>query len=631
MQFCKECGNKMNEGAEFCNNCGTSVGGKKVLQNSTPAPKKPMSSKTKRLFIIGGAAVILLFSGYKVGEALTSETRLIEKYEKALNENDAKAVANLLSSNDKKVEINEESVKGLLKYFKENPEEIRDSIDELVTQSKVLKTDNPMTDLEFEDLMNEFAGDSLVNLEKDGKFLFYDKYELNIDPVYLELGTNYKDTSLFVDGKEVGKADRPEYEATYGPFLPGYHKIEAKLKTDFIDLAVEEEILLNEVNDKQREYIEIDADEVTVSLPEEMEGSASLLINGKDVGVNPMENPTFGPVLTDGSMKIQVVSEFPWGKVTSLETPINGDYVQINLIDEGVREELMKAAHEFYTQYGEAFTSMDASKMTAATKEYTNMIIEDAQYSKDQGQNLKLQYLSTSFDLGSTGLEKQDGKWVAYIVGEVKVNEASSYEEVSSDMQETAMTNRFYFVYDEGKKKWLVNTIGDAFEFDSTNTKELAVKEPKTYTTNWSNETETEETEETVEVTSFLTEDIEVSNSGNAPEGLLQLTEDYLNGLVRAINKKDFDEVKPYLLEGSDLYKSQQKLVENLGEKNIKEQIVSADVTDYWSEGGEIAIHTKETVKIIYNDGTSETKDYEWIYSGGLVGDEVTFDSISEK
>ncbi|MCV9884468.1 zinc ribbon domain-containing protein [Metabacillus halosaccharovorans] len=626
MQFCKECGNKMKEGAQFCNNCGTSVGQTKETSRVTPKPKKPMTKKTKLLLIIGGAAVILLFGGYKVGEALTSESRLIEKFENALNENDAKAVAKLLTSNDKKVKINETSVKGLLKYYKENPEEIRDTIDTLETQSKVLRTENPMEELELEDLLNEFAGDSLVNLEKDGKFLLYDNYQLNIDPVYLELGTNYKDTSLFVDGKEVGMADKPEYVSTFGPFLPGYHKIEAKLKTDFIDLAVEEEVFLNEVNEKQNEYVEIDADEVTVSLPEGMEGSVSLLINGKDVGVNPLENPTFGPVLTDGTMKVQVVSEFPWGKITSLETPITSDYVQVNVIDDTVREQLMNTAHEFNMQRGEAFAKMDASKLIVATEEYTDMVIEEAKYFQEQGQNVKLQYLSTNFDVGSTGLEKQDGKWVAYISGEVKTKQTFSYGEFDSEMEENVMTTRFYFVYDEKNKKWLVNTIGDSFEYDPSNAKELVAKEPKTYTTKWSTETE-----ETVEATTNSTENADLTNSGNAPEELVNLTEDYLNGLVSAINNKDFNDVKPYLLEGSDLYQDQQNLVKNLGEKNIKEQIVSADVTDYWSEGGEADVHTKERVKIIYNDGTSETKEYEWIYSGVSIGSEMFFERISEK
>jgi len=626
MQFCKECGNKMKEGAQFCNNCGTSVGQTKETSRVTPKPKKPMTKKTKLLLIIGGAAVILLFGGYKVGEALTSESRLIEKFENALNENDAKAVAKLLTSNDKKVKINETSVKGLLKYYKENPEEIRDTIDTLETQSKVLRTENPMEELELEDLLNEFAGDSLVNLEKDGKFLLYDNYQLNIDPVYLELGTNYKDTSLFVDGKEVGKADKPEYVSTFGPFLPGYHKIEAKLKTDFIDLAVEEEVFLNEMNEKQNEYVEIDADEVTVSLPEGMEGSVSLLINGKDVGVNPLENPTFGPVLTDGTMKVQVVSEFPWGKITSLETPITSDYVQVNVIDDTVREQLMNTAHEFNMQRGEAFAKMDASKLIVATEEYTDMVIEEAKYFQEQGQNVKLQYLSTNFDVGSTCLEKQDGKWVAYISGEVKTKQTFSYGEFDSEMEENVMTTRFYFVYDEKNKKWLVNTIGDSFEYDPSNAKELVAKEPKTYTTKWSNETE-----ETVEATTTSTENADLTNSGNAPEELVNLTEDYLNGLVSAINNKDFNDVKPYLLEGSDLYQDQQNLVKNLGEKNIKEQIVSADVTDYWSEGGEADVHTKERVKIIYNDGTSETKEYEWIYSGVSIGSEMFFERISEK
>ncbi|WP_273124200.1 zinc ribbon domain-containing protein [Bacillus weihaiensis] len=633
MKFCKECGHNMKEEAQFCNSCGTPV--KQTKKSSDPSQvrqtvKQPLSKKTKRLLIISGVAIVLLFAGYKVGGALTSETRLIEKFEKALLENDSKAVAKLLSSNDKKVTIDEKSVKGLLKYYKENPEQVRGTIDVLENQSRVLKTANTSKDFSIEDMFNEFASSSMINLEKDGKILFYDKYELNIDPVYLQLGTNYKDTVLFVDGKEVGKADQPEYEATFGPFLPGYHDVEAKLKTDFIDLAIKEEIFLDEYNDKQSEYIEIEADEVTVSLPEGIK-KASLLINGKDVGVNPIENPTFGPVLTDGTMKIQVVSELPWGKTTSKETPITSDYVQVNILSEETQDQLMDTVHNYYTQYGEAYTKMDASKVTTATKALVDSIMREAKNDKEYKYNRKIKYISTNFDLDNVQIEKLEDHWAAYITGETKSNVAYGYDGSDLEMEEYENGCNFQLIYDEDKKNWLLNEVNSAYYYDleAANTKELKVKEPITYTTDWT--IESEDKEESEEASADVSADYtKVSNSGNVPEGFVEITESYLNGLVSAINNKDFDEVAPYMLEGSELYKSQKKLVENLGGKDVKEQIVSADITDYWSEGGDATITTSETIKIIYSDGTSETKEYNWVYSGTESGNGFVLTDIAQ-
>ena len=633
MQFCKECGNKINNEQAFCNECGTPVVSKNEegslpkndVTSVTASPKKPMSKKNKLIFIIGAVAVVLLFGGYKVGEALTSETRLISNFETALNENDEQAVSKLLSSNDKKLDINEKSVKGLLSYFKENPEEINETIELLKTQAKVASSKEVQQGAELEDLINSVVGEGLINLEQDGNILFWDKFELNIDPVYLQLGTNYKDTLLYVDGEEVGKADKPDFESTFGPFVPGYHKIEAKLKTDFIDLVAKDEFLLNAVNEKQSEFIEIEAEEVTVYLPDGIDTEAKLNINGKDVGVNVTENETFGPVLTDGSMKLSVTSEFPWGKVTSKEVEITGSDVTVDFLNEDVQNQVMKAVHNFYTEYGEAYTTADASKLTTATKEYKDDIIEEANHNKEDGYNVSYEYIGTNFDLSSSSIEKSDGVWSVMIIGERKSKVGSSYEDLKSTIEEISDQQVFYLQYDEKQSKWLLDDTDSTYGFDISNTKEMNVKEPKTFTSKWS-----ADSTGVTETSSISTSDTNFTNSADVPEDMVEFTKGYLNGLVNAINTNDFSLVEPYLLKGSELHEAQKGLVTHLSEKGIKEEIVSVDIIDFRADGGKVIVSTNEEIKIINSDGTSETKNYSWAYNGALEPEsqEMKFEAI---
>jgi uncharacterized membrane protein YvbJ len=617
MGFCKECGNKLKEGALFCKECGTPVDGTKEeiqqikvpTQKVTPPPKKPMSKKTKIWMGLCVAAAVLLFSGYKGGEALTSETRLIKKFETALIESDAEAVAEMLSSNDKKLEITEENVKGLLQLYKGHPDQIRKDIEILEKQAKFLDSDEDMRDS-----LDGFSGRGMVNLEQDGKFLFYDKYEIDIEPVYLELGTNYKDTVLLVDEKEVGKADHPNFKATFGPFVPGYHKIEGKLKTDFLELAAEEEVLFDDSGRIEQEFIELKADEVTVSLPDDMEGNVRLLINGKDVGVSLTENSTFGPVLTDGSMKLSVEADLPWGKVITDEVPIEDKTVEVNLINEKLITEVTETIHQYWTEYNTAFTTLDDSKLTTVTDGRKQVIMEDAKKTKDYKYGVKLQYVSSKFDLDSTRTELHGSDWYVRILTETTFNRFKGIDE-EPQLKEFIEQSFVYLKYDPSQKKWLVDFDKSTSGNHLANAKELVPEESKVYTADW-----TKESAETEEVSTVSASGDLFTNSGNVPDYLVELTEGYAKGLVDAVNNNDFSLVEPYLLKDSNLYKMQKDLVKSLAADGVKETYVSFDIYDYWSEGGEAVVFTNEKVKITYGDGSTETKKFKWKYLGGIDG-----------
>nr|MDH3161724.1 hypothetical protein [Bacillus licheniformis] len=79
----------------------------------------------KRIIIMAAiaACLILLFAGYKTGEALTSKEKLISDFEAALDQKDAKKATKLLQSSDVDLAVTEKNVKPLLDYLKEHPDE----------------------------------------------------------------------------------------------------------------------------------------------------------------------------------------------------------------------------------------------------------------------------------------------------------------------------------------------------------------------------------------------------------------------------------------------------------------------------------------------------------------------------
>jgi uncharacterized membrane protein YvbJ len=606
MQYCKECGRKLKEGAQFCNDCGAKIGSNTPNQpastSSMPtSPKKPMSKKQKLSFIIAGVAVVLLFGLYKLGESLTSNERLITKFEEAVLENDEKALAKVLSSNNKKLVIDEKSVKGLINYYKKNPEIADETFDSLKRQANILDAAEKAKQTDSDDLLEDvLLSGYFVNLEKDGKTFIYDRYQINIDPVYLSLGTNFKDTELYIDGKKVGKANKPEFEATYGPYVPGLHKVEAKLKTDFIDLTTNETILFAQTEGKQQEGIYLEADQVTVDIPEELaDQKVALYINGKDVGVNLSESPTFGPVLMDGTMKMAVEAEFPWGKVKSEEVAIEDDYITPSFISKEMKESFMNSFHNYFTEWADAYSSLDPAKLTTTTPSLAQEIVSEATEEKEYGYGIQAKHTASYFN-PEIDLEFYDDKWTAYVEAKINREYDYYYEDETPELEEMEDYYQAQFSYDSKAGKWLIENVESSWGFDEESAIEMLVKEPKLFTSGQA----------------AVTTSSAVSASTDVPDYINELMDGYLNGLVSAINSKDFSKVSSYMLKDGDFYNTQKDLVKRLGDKGITEELVDYKITDVNIEGGSGTITTWEKVTINYSDGTSETKEYNWVYSG---------------
>lgn len=495
--LCKECGSSLSEGARFCKQCGAPVEEIKQTANTSPSltnqtvPRTSMSKSQKRMLAIAGIALAVLLAGYKTGEALTSKDRLIKRFETALVEKDEEAVADLLTSNDPKLKIDEKSVKGFMKYLEQHPEEVHSIIQTLKMQSKFMEEteDNRVPTEGYIDYT-----EGIVNLEKDGKILFYDKYELNIEPVYLTISTNYKDTKIYMDGKEIGKSDTPNYEKTFGPYVPGIYTLQAKLKNDFIDLVKIEEVSLVESGEKVNVNLDLDGQDVTLDfgLEEEKDIKAELLINRKNVGINPFKESTFGPVLTDGSMTLSVEAEMPWGKIKTKEIPIDSDYIEVNLgSDENFQKNIMDLIVKHMREMMVAYTSGDPNKLTTATQNYKEMLQQSIEEDKEYGNFYKGKYLGTTFDLDSFNLEYEDGEWVLYVNTRSKFFEDIFYEGETPELEEGEEDNTVKLVYDDATKSWIVDDMYESSDFNTENIKEVKEENPQEYVSSWATDVPT--------------------------------------------------------------------------------------------------------------------------------------------
>ncbi|PAD69287.1 hypothetical protein CHH83_09075 [Bacillus sp. 7586-K] len=600
MLFCNECGTQLKEGAAFCPSCGTVVKGQAPATtqiSQQPVPAQKMAKKTKMLLIGIGAAVILLFGAYKTGETLTDKNRMIESFEKALIDGDQKKVAKLLHSDDPQLTISESSVKGFVSYYKKHPDEVSDLIDNLEEQSKYL--DNH-TYRSSNDLIDFFAEGNLdngvINLKKDGKTaLFFDKYTLEVEEVFVTITTNYKDTQLSFDGKEIGKADEDDFQHTYGPYLPGNYKVQATLKTDFVDLKKSENIsLVNSGNEVELDMY-LDGEDVTVNLDSfDPSVKATLFIDGKDVKINPIETPTFGPVLVDGTMNIQVEATLPWGKVKTAEIPITDREVPVNL---GQSSELQDAIFNQIATYSTenlvAFTTGSTNKLTTVTDSYKDVIAESIAYSQEMEQYYKGQYLGTIFALDSLNVYFSEDKWVADVEVLQSYNEGLYYEGVTPELEKVEVNRRYSLEYNEKQKKWLINGMESSFGYGTDHVKEIKEKDPKMYQTNWGNSTISTEAS-TDKIASFV--------------------EEYMYASVAAINAEDFSLVEGYIDPSGKKYNEQKEYTTYLNEKGITEDLLSIEIEEVKKlDDTTYQVTSFDEYTIYQQDGSEEDASYKTV------------------
>lgn len=173
MSFCKECGSKLQPGMQFCNECGTPVQTEEVSKrNDLEESRKKMSKKKKAGFITVGAVAVLLFGGYKTGEFLTDKDRMIEQFETALNNGDEGKVASMLHPVDSSLKVTKDNVKGFMNYYKKHPDDRKDLIGVLKSQSQYLDQRSSKAAMTASGEATDELG-QLVNLEKNGKKAFY--------------------------------------------------------------------------------------------------------------------------------------------------------------------------------------------------------------------------------------------------------------------------------------------------------------------------------------------------------------------------------------------------------------------------------------------------------------------------
>ncbi|MED4785985.1 zinc ribbon domain-containing protein [Bacillus atrophaeus] len=605
MFFCKECGQKNNEGAKFCKECGTPIGGSSIQANketastaeTRQAPRKPIPKKTIILWSSIAAACVILFAAYKTGAYLNSKDRLVDKFEQAVNNEDKDQIASLLTPVNDKLKLTKNNVKPFLAYLKDHP----DKKDEL-----------------FASLRDETAQKEIVYAEKDGKsLLVFDHYDLKIAPVYFEVTSNYKNTDLYVNKEEAGSVKKADQAQTLGPYIPGEYTVSAKLKNDVVDLVKKEEI--QAVGDNSfRVDLSLEADDVTFSLADDIkDGKGELLINGKSIHKDPFKSVTYGPLLTDGSMTAAVEAEFPWGKTKTAGVPIDSKEMELTLIpDQDTQETIMNTIVKTTKQYSKALSDGNTAQMTEASASWKAEVKDNVDSMKNTESYLKDKYLETDFDLDTFALsQKNDGTWQAAVTGK-ELHQSANYNDYTKpEMSDDSPSYEYLLSYDKKQKKWTFEEAESTFDSAGTNIKKIKNDNAETYTSAWAD-------------SKGKKASVSPSTGDVTDEQVTSFMVDYLTNQSTAVNLNEFAVMEGNLEKGSSLYNDQQKLVKKLNSEGTTEVFIDVEVKSFSQSGSNIIIKTYEEFDITKSGGSTKRRTYNWTYTGTVKDGRIYLTSI---
>ncbi|MBZ4223382.1 YARHG domain-containing protein [Bacillus wiedmannii] len=292
MNVCTKCGTQLEDGVQFCQNCGR--------KRKSLAVKKKMSSGTKVGITILTLLAVVIVGLYLYGSSYYKQVAQVDRMITILQEKDGEKLAEIITADDPSVNVTRESLTPLFSYIKENPS----YVNELKGNLRIgEKQGNGIERSDF-------------SLTKDGKYFFlFDRYKLKAKTYYTTLLSNEKGTTLKMNGKEIDKTDDKKFEKQYGPFLPGTQVFQSEYKNDYVKLSREEKVVLMK-QDQNNVTIDLTLQAQYITVQTNAPG-ATLYVNQKPVTALAGEEITWGPVATDGSTTIYLERNGENGRETT--------------------------------------------------------------------------------------------------------------------------------------------------------------------------------------------------------------------------------------------------------------------------------------------------------------------------
>ncbi|WP_080873050.1 TcaA NTF2-like domain-containing protein [Oceanobacillus timonensis] len=612
-KLCRECGEPLADGAQFCKHCGTKVN-KDVSQkkesfsaaqtgsgeNSTESgqqtrqvkkDKKPMSKKQKIMTAIIGLLVLCGIGLGVWGNTYYSAEKTAERFASAIAEGDTAAIQKMVTVDGKEISDTEaeavaatKETEGVAEISEKDPELIFDAL--------------PVFGVE----------------ESDNKaFLVFTQHHIGAEPQNVTVLSNVEGVTTTFNGEEFTEVNASSEHIEYGPLAPGIYEAASSFETDYGAAEKNRNVSLMNINGDNSYDSELEVGEVTFYEMFDSDfpyNSMELMINEEPLETNTdSDYVTAGPLLLDGSMELTGVLNTDWGEVQIEPIAITDKEhdVSINsLFTDEAEEAITGDITGFSEDYVEAKAKLDASVIENVSDELGDDL-EDELFSMFDNNGF-------SGRLDEIGVAFSDAEYVADDSSDnpafeipVQLNMTGSYDP-DSEYEETSEETTFTVQYQTDNQEWVIQ---DFREEIFPGNSEYAFLEAS------GEEYEGVQAEETMEDTDSTVSDEEDDSSDVGDEEIIEWTvESYVYSLADAVNTANYNVLSSIILPDSNLESMQRDLVDRLSDDGLEQEVVDVSVDSIEEVDSETwEVTTSETIELIYESGNTETEDYQWTYT----------------
>lgn len=369
------------------------------------------------------ALIFFLFLGYFLGRINTSREYVLAQLEMSLKNSDASKLNNIVKINEKKV--SEKSLQPLVKYYKDN----RYKIDNLINRLK------------------STSQEGYLKVESK-KYLFWDIYYIEIDTCDLTINSNYENAEFTVGN--IGSIKSGE---TISNVIPGSYSIHGLLENKYGDITTEKNIVVSD-----NSVIKLDFPAQNINITSDFE-DADIYINDEYTNIKVKDANNIGPFPIDGSVKIHIERDFPWGRIKGEDVSITDNpniVLSISMENDTLKENINVLIDEFYDSVFKALNDGDKNLIKRSNNETKDKIYESIKTNyfilKNKYENIKI-----DTDFQNTQYYYKDGVYKATVVVNVDYTVSKKILGINKKEYSKSFFTNIIFSND----KWMVEDVNN--------------------------------------------------------------------------------------------------------------------------------------------------------------------------
>jgi len=300
---------------------------KKIINKVKSLDKTKILSTLRKkwigIFII--LLCLLLCIGYIVGKQINLKNDLLSKLEVSLKDSDVDLLSSLVEVNGKRVD--KEVLEPIIEYY---------------------RGDGGRVDATISNLKNKLETPDM-KLESN-KFLFWDRYYLNIMTYNIKVNSNYQDGIFTINGESITTGGE------LGNLIPGVYTVDGVLNGKYGEIKNSTQILI------------MSDEEITLNFPAEDVvvnsnfSDAEIYINEQSTGFIVKDKKEIGPLPIDGTKTMHLEKDFPWGRIKGEEVAVKDNAnitLDINMENDKVKTDIDEVISEYYNGVFNALNEED--------------------------------------------------------------------------------------------------------------------------------------------------------------------------------------------------------------------------------------------------------------------------------